>query len=301
MTIRIVTDSTSDISPQTAITEYGISVIPANLIIKGKTYRDGIDISRADFYCSLPDWDPLPTTSVPSMGAYLETYQRLADEGATGILSIHVPHTLSNMVDVARSAAAEFKTIPVRVYDSGQLSLGMGFLSIEAARLAQAGCSFEDIIMALDELAGRTFVIAKLDTLDYLRRGGRLTKVQHSVVSLLDIRPIMKVHSGLVSMSIARTRKGAIHRLVDLVNKLGPAARVGVIHANALEEAENLWEKVKEFSELDVAPMVAEVTPVIGTHVGPGAIGLAWVACQAPSESHSPWTQLTQKVSSFRR
>jgi DegV family protein with EDD domain len=173
MTIKIVTDSTSDL-PQDVIQKLGITVVPLFINIGDKGYLDGVEITRKEFYTELPNYDTHPTTGTPGMDTFAQSFKDLVDKGATQILSIHISKSLSATVEVAESAAKAFDQAPVVVRDSQQLSTGTGFQVETAARMAQEGKSMEEILLTLDDLAKRSFVAAKLDTLEYLRRSGRM-------------------------------------------------------------------------------------------------------------------------------
>src|SRR5512135_2688914 len=155
MTIRIVTDSTCDL-PTEIIKEHGIAVIPVLIHVGSQEYRDGIELSREQFYKQLPDQRPAPTTAAPGHDVFRQTYEHLAAEGATEILSIHISHKLSAVVDIARQAAQETKTAQVTVLDSRQLSLGMGFEVESAAQAVSAGRTMSEILAGLEAQIART-------------------------------------------------------------------------------------------------------------------------------------------------
>ncbi len=212
MSIRIVTDSTCDL-PAEVIDRYGIGVVPLYINIGDRGYLDGVEITRAEFYNNLPTYKVQPTTAAPPPEKYRAVYETLAGQGATEILSIHISQALSAVVDTARLAAQEFKSIPVTVFDSQQLSLGTGFLVETAARLAQAGHSLSEILAALNDQIRRSYVFAALDTLKFLRRSGRLNGVASGLGSLLQLKPIMKMYDGKPDAERVRTRKRAMQRV----------------------------------------------------------------------------------------
>ena len=177
MSIRIVTDSNCDL-PEQIIRHYGISVVPLYINIGNKSYLDGVEMSHEQFYVGLPQFEAHPTTSVPGPGQFVHVYEQLAAAGATEVLSIHIGGGLSAMVSVARLAAQETSKVPVTVFDSGQLTLGTGLLVLTAARAAAEGQPVADIVPVLEEQASRTYCFAALDTLEYLRRSGRLSRFQ---------------------------------------------------------------------------------------------------------------------------
>lgn len=280
MTIRIVTDSTCDLPPE-VVAEHKIAVVPLYINFGTQSYRDGVDLSRDQFYARLPQSHPSPTTSAPGTAAFVEIYQRLIAEGATGIVSIHIGSSLSNVFNVAQMAAPSITAVPVRVIDGGQITLGTGFLAVHAARLAASGATLDEIVTAVQELASRTHSFAALDTLEYLRRGGRVNVVMFSVGTLLKMKPMLKMHLGKVVTDRARTSSGAIDRLIDLALQLGPLESVALVHAATPERLALLRSEVT--ARLPGVPirMVGEVAPVIGAHVGPGAVGLVCIRTPA--------------------
>jgi len=271
--VKIVTDSTCDL-PLEIIQQFDIRVIPCYVNMGGKSYLDGVELSRREFFQKLPDQNPIPTTSAPGIGSFVESYQQLANEGATGIISIHISQSLSNIVNVARIAAENFTQIPVKVIDSGQLSMGLGLLALVGAKIAATGVDLKSVESGILEKKPLTNAFAKLETLEYLRRGGRLSTIQHSIVSLLDIKPITKMSNGLSGMELIRTRKKAYARLIEIASELGPAEIVGIIHADAPELVVQVTEDLKKIWP-DVTPLISWVTPAIGAHVGPGTVCIA--------------------------
>lgn len=281
MTIKIVTDSTCDL-PKDIIQELGISVAPLYINVGDKGFLDGVEITRKDFYTNLPDYDVHPTTGTPGMDTFTQIYKRLADEGATQILSIHISRSLSATVEVAENAAKTFDLIPVIVRDSLQLSTGTGFQVETAARMALAGHTMEEIIKALDSLADRTFVTARLDTLEYLRRSGRMNAFMTGLGSLIQLKPILTMKNGLPGSLRVRTTAKAEARLIKMLEAYQPIERFALLHTNAPMEAEAFRSQITHLIPAgEVLSM--NITPVIGAHIGPGAVGYA-VASEAPVE-----------------
>lgn len=283
MTIKVVTDSTCDL-PDELVAQYGITVVPLYINIGGSSYLDGVDISRLEFYEGLADYDPFPTTATPGIDAFQKVYDRLAEEGAAQVLSIHVSISLSATVDVARAAAKETSSIPVTVFDSQQLSLGTGFQVLEAAKAAAEGRSMEEIIALLEEQTSRTFVFAALDTLEFLQRSGRMNAVVARLGSLLQIKPLLKMHAGEPTGERVRTRERAIQRLIQLATDLGTVEKLALVHTNAPEAAQELYKKARHLFPDEEAPLSVDVTPVIGAHIGPGVIGFTCIAAGKTSE-----------------
>jgi DegV family protein with EDD domain len=277
MTVRIVTDSTCDL-PAEVVARYGISVIPLYINVGNQGFLDGIDMKRDEFYTRLPAFSTHPTTAVPSLQKFSVIYDTLAEEGATEIISFHISIALSATVDVARTAAMEKTAVPVTVLDSQQLSLGTGFLVETAAKMASEGCSASEIIAALNDQAQRSHVFAALDTLEYLKRSGRMNKYMAGFASLLQIKPILTMHNGKPGTERVRTRDRAMKRLVEMLAAVGALERVAIVHTHAQPE------RIAELCSLaaDLLPrsdiLTEDITPVIGAHIGPGAVGFAVVA-----------------------
>ena len=279
MTVRIVTDSTCDL-PADIINKYRISVIPLYINVGSQGYLDGIDITRQEFYQKLPVFPTQPTTAVPSAQKFHSVYTALADEGATDVLSIHISTALSAIHNVAQVAAQEITSTRVTVIDSRQLSLGTGFLVELAARLAEAGHSLEQIVSALNEQIKRTYVFAALDTLEFLRRSGRMNRFLANFGTLLQIKPILRMHDGKPETEKVRTRDRALHRVVDILRSLGALERLAIVHTNAHERVAQLRALAADLLPAeDIWTM--DITPVIGAHIGPGAIGFSVVTARS--------------------
>ncbi len=278
MTIRIVTDSTCDL-PQGVIQELQITVIPLYINIGDAGFLDGVDISRKEFYTNLPRYPTHPTTSTPGVDAFIRAYHALAQEGANEILSIHISNSLSATVDVARSAAENYREMPVTVLDSRQLSLGTGFQVETAARRALEGKSMPEILSELEDMAARTFVTARLDTLEFLRRSGRMNSIMTGLGSLLRLRPILKMSRGKPSSELARTSRKAENRLIQLLEERLPIERFALLHTNAPRAVEAFRGRfAAHLPEKETYSM--DITPVIGAHIGPGAIGYALISAK---------------------
>ncbi len=276
MSIRIVTDSTCDL-PKSLVDEHGITVIPLFINVGDQSYRDSIDLSRQEFYSRLPSFSIPPTTAVPGHEVFARAYRELATGGATEILSIHISPTLSGMLDVARVAAREFDEVPVTVLDSRQLSLGLGFVVLAAAQAAVEGCSMDEILALLEDQIPRTRVFAALDTMEYLRRSGRVNHLVANIGDLLKIKPLLIMNDGVASSERVRTQQGAYERLIQLVRELGPVEQLALVHTNAADRAATLWGQARALFPHIVDPLSVDVTPVLGTHLGPGAVGFAAV------------------------
>jgi DegV family protein with EDD domain len=278
MNIRVVTDSTCDLPAET-IKNYGIQVVPLYINVGKQGYLDGIDITREEFYQKLPTFPVHPTTAVPSPQKFRAIYDTLAEEGATQVLSIHISEALSAIADVARVAAQETTSTAVTVFDAHQLSLGTGFMVEMAAQMAAEGHSIQEILIALNAQIKRSHVFAALDTLEFLRRSGRMSKFMASLGSLLQIKPILTMYDGKPGAERVRTRERALKRVVEMLAAVGKLERVAIVHTHALERVAELRHLAAHL--LPQGNILTEdITPVIGTHIGPGAVGFAVVSEQ---------------------
>ena len=282
MAVRIVTDSTCDL-PQATLERYGITVLPLHIHFGQQSLLDGVEITHAEFYARLPGSHPAPTTAAPSMDVFRRAYAELERSGATGILSIHVSASLSAVIDVARGAAREYQGVPVTVVDSGQLGRGVGFAVEAAAQAAAEGLEMPEVLAQVEKRIQHTHVFAALDTLEYLKRSGRMNGVLAGLGSLLQFKPILRMHCGKATAERVRTRTRATARLVEILRQIGPVEQAVLLHTAAVDRARELETLARPW--LPPEPLSAvEITPVIGAHVGPGVVGLAVVT--APEKPH---------------
>lgn len=279
MTIRIATDSTSDVPAELAW-QYGIAVVPCYINIGNKSFLDGIDLSRQDFYAHLRHYESFPQTAAPGIEIFARTYEQLVAAGATEIIAIHLSSTLSAVYSVAQVAAQEIKRARVTVFDSRQLSLGTGWQAIKAAQMAHAGASVPEILVALHEQVARTQSCAVIDVLENLRRGGRITWLVAGLGTALQIKPLFRVHDGKVTIEKTRTRKGALERLMQLIQAWGTIHQFAIVYTDDLDRAEELHQLIQQrFPHLTIKGIL-QVTPIIGAHLGPGAVGVVCITEQ---------------------
>lgn len=274
--IRIVTDSTCDL-PENIAKQLSITVVPLHINQGDNTYLDEVDLSREEFYKQLPGYQPSPTTATPGPDAFTKVYERLANEGAQAILSIHISETLSATINAARVAAEQFTRIPVTVLDSSQLSLGTGFLVEKAALLSQAGKKVEEIVSSLQGVMKRTYVFASLKTLEYLRRSGRMNFAIAKFGELLQLKPLLHMNMGKASAHRTRTQKRATARLMEWLNEYAPYEKLAIVHAGVHEEARALYEQVSSFFPQGEV-LIVQITPALGAHLGVGALGFACIS-----------------------
>lgn len=275
--VNIVTDSTSDI-PADIARELQITVIPAHVIFGNESFDDGVTITREEFYRRLKTSKVLPTTSTPSAGEFAELYQRVGGE----IVSIHVAARWSSLLSVAQLGASLVPEAQVAFFDSGKLAMGLGWQVILAARAAQQGKAVKEILQALQDAKHRVRLFAALDTLEYLRRSGRVNALIARFGRLLSIKPIIEVGDGEVSMvDRVRTRHAAIERLKEMTRALGPLQSLAVLHTASYETACAMADEfAMTIPNLREPIIVCEATTAVGTHVGPNALGIAAVVAE---------------------
>jgi DegV family protein with EDD domain len=274
MSIAIVTDSTADL-PLDLVTANSIQVVPAILIINGQQLEDGEGISRQEFYQRLPSMNSLPTTSTPAAGKFEIIYEKLFRSGVEQIVSIHAPALLSGIVNAAQVAAKKFGK-KVHILDSGQVTLGLGFQVLGAAEAAGNGLPLADILERVEDIRQRIHLVAMLDTLEYVRRSGRVSWAKASIGTLLQIKPFVGLKDGIVlRLGETRTRHKGIDRLYGFLKELGPLERLAILHTNTESEARQMMQEF--IQQVSTSPLIVNVTTVIGTHVGPNALGFVAV------------------------
>jgi DegV family protein with EDD domain len=274
MDIAIVTDSTADIPPDLA-ERYSIHIVPNILVLNGQSLEDGKGISREEFYNLMPDMKPLPTTATASPGEYMRIYEKLLREGARYVLSVHASGRLSGIFNAA-STAAEAYGDKVRVFDSASVTLGLGFQVLMAAEEVVRGAAIDTLQALLDDLRKRARVVAMLDTLEYVRRSGRVSWARARLGNFLHIKPFVELREGIVySLGETRTRQKGIAHLKKLLFDQGPLERLAILHTNAEADARRFLEEIE--INLSTPPLVVNVTTIIGTHVGPNGLGFAAV------------------------
>lgn len=278
--VRIVTDSTSDVPPEIA-ERLHITIVPAYVQIGAHSYRDeasSAGLSRGEFYARLPRMPVAPTTSVPPVCEFAAAYRSLSDE-TDEVIAIVASSRLSGMYSVARLGALEVPDVKVHVVDSGQVTMGLGWMAIAAAEAAASGNSAREILALVEEMRGRVRVYAMLDTLEYVRRSGRVSWARAKAAQILRIKPIVSLLLGEVAdLGRTRTTRRAIDRLVELTRSLGPLERLAVLHTYA-SRTEELCRRLAGLCSAGQLLTVA-VTTVIGAHVGPRGLGVAAVVAR---------------------
>jgi DegV family protein with EDD domain len=272
--IAIVTDSTSDISPEIA-NDHDIYVIPAILVVNGQSLEDGRGISREELYHQLPAMKVSPTTAAPSSGTFQIVYEALLKKGADQIISIHVSSVLSGIYNTAMIAAKVIGK-QVHVIDSRHVTLGLGYQVLAAAEAAKAGQTLAEIQRIVAEIRKRIHLVAMLDTLEYAHRSGRISWARSNISTLLKIKPFVGIEDGkVIRMGETRTRKKGIERLYKILTELGPLEDLAVLHTNAEADAIRVIDQFK--MGMKKLPLMINVTSIIGVHVGPNGLGFVAV------------------------
>ncbi|MED4534103.1 DegV family protein [Metabacillus fastidiosus] len=277
MKTAVVTDSTAYITKEMR-EQLNIHMIPLSVIFDGETYREEIDITAEEFYNKVKEEGKLPTTSQPPIGEFVALFEKLAEE-YDAVVTVHLSSGISGTFNGAVSAGTIVGNIQVYPFDSEVSCLAQGFYAIEAAKMANAGRAPEEIIARLEEMKKSMRAYFMVDDLTNLKRGGRLNSAQALVGSLLQVKPILHFENKLiVPFEKIRTRKKALNRIFELFDQdagLKVPMDAVIIHANRQEEAEKIKEDFQS-KYPHVHFMISYFGPVIGTHLGDGAIALGW-------------------------
>jgi DegV family protein with EDD domain len=283
MTVRIVTDSTSDLPPALAA-EMGIAVVPLTVRFGDEELLDGVDITSEQFFKRLQREAKNPSTAQPSPGQFREVYERLASEGATAIVSCHISSKLSGTFESARQAA-EGLSIPVHLVDSRYFSLALGVGVVEAAKAARNGQPAEEVKAVAEDTFRRTHIFFTLETLEYLRRGGRLSRGQEVVGTLLKVKPILTAVDGEVeAVGRIRTKPKALEEIVSRIGDKRPWASTFAIHATTPDDIDYVNDRFRGLAP-EVPILTSRMGPVIGVYAGPGGVG---VGCVTAPDGDSP-------------
>ena len=274
MTVKVITDSTSDL-PQDLADSLGIELVPANIHFGNETFKDGVDLSPDDFYDRLTHGDTFPRTSQPSPGEFVQVYERLGKE-ADAIVSMHISSKLSGTYNSAVQGKQEANAnCPIEVIDSQQGTIALGLAALAAARVANDGGTADDVTNAARDTAGRAVCTALLDTLEYLQKGGRIGKAGAMLGSLLKIKPIIIIRDGEVQQfAKERTLNRALARLEQGARDLAPIEELGVMYSTERDDAVRVADSLSDLLPEGKEPIIARIGPAIGAHAGPGAVGV---------------------------
>lgn len=275
--VAIVTDSTAGLPSETA-DKYGVHVIPTKVSFGKRSFYDGVDSAPESFYPMLKEADALPMTSQPSAGEFLDFYRNLSPR-FDAILSIHVSTALSGTVNSAHDARTMFRTIPVHIIDSRSISMGLGLMALAAGRAAAAGSDLDGLAELVEALIPKTEVIFVVETLEYLHKGGRVGGLAALLRLALRIGPILHLKDGRVEMlEKIRTKGKAKRRMLQIVERSAghaSAIHAAVVHAAAPDEAVEVAAELR--ARLNCVELhVAQISPVVGMHTGPGMVGIGF-------------------------
>ena len=287
MSVAIVTDSTAYL-PDSVVAAHSIQVVPLHVIVGGTEFSEGVDITTAEVAAALRSFKPV-STSRPSPQSFLDAYEKAAAGGAEGIVSVHISADMSSTVESAHLAAQQ-SPVPVTVVDSRSLGMAMGYAVLSAAQLAEKGGSLEDVAAQARSRAEASTVVFYVDTLEHLRRGGRIGSASAFLGSALAIKPILGLVDGHIRpLEKVRTSSRALARLEELavsaVEKAGTAVDIAVHHLDSQSRADDLAARLTaRLEELpdDGDVRVVELGAVVGAHVGPGTIAVAVSPRPAP-------------------
>lgn len=278
--VAIVTDSTAYI-PEDLVSSYNISVVPLVVIWGEETLRDNIDISPNEFYERLSQAKIMPSTSQATIADFADVFHKLHSQGYE-ILTIVISAALSGTMDSAIQAKEMVPEATIEIIDSKFTSVPLAYMAIASARAAKRGASLAECKKLAEKIRANTQVYFAVDTLEFLHRGGRIGGASRFLGTALNLKPILYLHDGKVeALERVRTSKRAHQRLIELlesdINGRKPINMMGVVSAAAEESASKLLKKIlKHFDPKEV--LLANISPVLGTHAGPGTVGVAYVA-----------------------
>lgn len=277
--VALITDSTAYV-PKDWIDKYGIKIAPSVVIWDGEELRDWYDITAQEFFARLAKSSTMPTTSQPTPAYFKNLYEELLDSGHD-ILGVHISHKLSGTFSSAEQAKAMFPGANIENVDTLSASMGEGWPLLMAVKAARDGKSLAECRAIVEDAAGHTGIVLTVETLEFLHRGGRIGGAQRLLGTALNFKPILEVADGRIEpVERVRTRKKSLNRLVELaIERIGDQRPVymAAIHANAPEDAKMVLEMVSEEIPLK-AKLVTDVAPTVGTHTGPGTVGLVYMA-----------------------
>jgi DegV family protein with EDD domain len=272
MSVRVVTDSTSDI-PRAVVEELGITVVPLTITFGSQSFRDGQDLTADEFYARLATEKELPQTSQPPPALFEHAYEHLVTQGE--VVSVHLSHKFGGTVETARSVAKQVAPERISVVDSGSASMGLGLCAIAAAKAARAGADRAACAAAAEAMATRIRVAVAFETLEYLRRGGRIGRARAFLGGLLHLRPILTVKDGEAApVTRARSRAKAIDELFKLITETRNVTDVVILHTTTPDEAAALALRARE-AQPNATFYEGRFGPVLGVHGGPGMVGVA--------------------------
>jgi DegV family protein with EDD domain len=274
--VRVVADSACDL-PDQLLAELGVELVPLRIRFGSEELVDRQELSTKEFWARCSTFAGLPETSAPSPGQFREAFESMAAQGADGVVCVNLSSKMSATIEAARQAALGLEgSFPVKVVDSLSVTLGEGLVVMEAAEQAARGGSLDEVAAAAEQAVGTIKVYGVIDTLENLKKGGRIGGAQAMLGSLLSVKPVIQVQDGVVEQeSKQRTRRRALEYLAGKVRAAGPISRLAVCGADAPDM--DVFLAMLEGIQSEREALLGEIGPVIGTHAGPGTVGVAWI------------------------
>jgi DegV family protein with EDD domain len=285
MAVKVVTDSASDL-PRELAESLGITVVPLNVHFGTDVFKDGVDITADEFYERLITGAELPRTSQPSIGDFIEVYDRIGAD-ADAIISVHISSKLSGTYNAALQAKEQSNAkFPIEVLDTYQASMGVGMIAMTTARAARQGADPEEVAEVARRAVAQSQIFALFDTLEYLQKGGRIGKAQALIGSILRIKPMIIVRDGEVhELGKTRTFAKGVARMKEVARGFAPLDSLSVLHSTSPDIARGIADDLRELLPVGQVPFVTRFGPVIGTYVGPGAVGVGLLRAEGSSGS----------------
>jgi DegV family protein with EDD domain len=274
--IALIVDSMCDL-PHEFINHFGIKVLPAKIIYPGEEYSDRVDIKPEDVYNRMPE--EIPTTAMPCLHDIKQTIESICNEGFTHVLALHISGGLSGTAQAVKMVAKDFENLKIKVIDTKTLSMGTGWIVLDAARNIANGLSFEKVIENLHHIQSKVEVYYIIETLEYLRRGGRIGRVASMLGEFLHLKPIISVdrEGHYFTYCKARGRIKSIDKLVDIVEKTvkDKQIKLAIMHGGAAAEFEKLVERLRGLPNIKEI-ITSDISPALGVHTGPGLLGVSF-------------------------
>ncbi len=278
MAIKVVTDSTSDLDKDTA-KDLSVEIVPLNVHFGDEVYKDGIEINSDDFFDKLINGTVFPKTSQPSVGEFIDVYEKLGNDGSD-IISIHISDQLSGTINSARQAAKHLEgKIKVHIIDSKQISISLGLITISAATAVKEGKTLNEVLDLIESLIARSHVFTALDTLEYLEKGGRIGKAKSLVGKILNFKPIIGSADGIIdAFGRGRSNTACMIKLEELVKSTGEIESIGIVYSTDKSLADKFSEQITQNLKLEKPPKSYQIGPVIGVYGGPNVIGVGIIS-----------------------
>lgn len=275
--VRVVTDTACDL-PDELLAELGIGLVSLRIRFGADEFVDRTELSTKEFWSRCAGFDGLPETSAPSPGQFQEAFERMAAEGADAVVCVNLSSKMSATIESARQAGRALEgSVPVRVVDSLSVTLGQGLVTMEAAQKAAQGATLDEVVSAAEGAVQAMKLYGAIDTLENLKKGGRVGGARALLGSMLSIKPVIEVRDGVVEEeSKQRTRSKSLRYLAEKVTGAGPIARLAVFSADAPADLDDFVAMLDGVHPTEPT-LIGDIGPVIGTHAGPGAVGAAWI------------------------